>query len=224
MNEKVALFDFCETLVDFQTADAYVDFVRRKIRSRRMLRLETVQKTLNRVKFIKILEKLFPGHSINKRIKLFQLKGLSKDVLVKCAEEYYSQKIKPHFIGEMIDVMKSLKADGYYVGLVSGGYGIYLQYFCKEYGLDFLISSNIEINNNVCTGRFDGLDCMNENKTYLLNRTFNKIPDDSVAYSDSQTDIPFLQWAKKGVVVSREKTQKWSVNNNFEEIIWTKKD
>ena len=28
---KVALFDFCETIANFQTADAYVDFVRTKL-------------------------------------------------------------------------------------------------------------------------------------------------------------------------------------------------
>ena len=37
--EKVAFFDFCETLVDFQTADAFCDYVRERTKKTKMFKI-----------------------------------------------------------------------------------------------------------------------------------------------------------------------------------------
>ena len=218
MNEKVAFFDFCETLVDFQTADAYVDFVRERTNNRRMVLLNNIQSLLTRIKVIKVLSVIFPTKSVNKRIKLFQLKGFSEEELKELASYYYLERIKPHFIQRLVETLIELKNDGYSVGLVSGGYGIYLQYFVEEYNLDFCVSSNISFRKGKCTGLLDGLDCLNNNKIILLKQYFKETPQDSIAFSDSVSDIPLLQYAKKGVVVSRQH-QEWS-NIFYNEIIW----
>lgn len=218
--EKVALFDFCETIADFQTADAFVDFVREKMNKRRMHQLEAVQKCLRKLQVIRIAERLYAGHSINKRIKLYQLKGLAISDLDYHAKEYYEQRIKPHFIKPMIKKLEELKKEGYSVGLVSGGYSIYLRYFVEDYNLSFCIASEIEIENGVCTGKLKGQDCLNMNKIERLNSFFRKRPLETIAFSDSQSDTPLLQWASEGVVISRNKHQEWINKYNFKEIIW----
>ena len=220
MRDKVALFDFCETLVDFQTADAFVDYVRLQTGNRRMLILDSIQRILRRLRIIGVVERITPGHSLNKRLKLLQLKGQDYHTLLSFAESYYNHCIKPHFISPIINELLSLQREGYLVGLVSGGYGIYLDFFVKDFSLDFCISTDIQFKNDVCTGKFDGIDCLNENKIILLNHKFRKKPVETVAYSDSESDLPLLLWVKKGVVVSHGLSQKWSVNNNLKEIIW----
>jgi len=220
MDEKVVLFDFCETLVDFQTADAYVDYVRTVTGSKRMIGLETVQKVLRKYKVISVLEKLTPGQSINKKLKLYQLKGICQDRLVQYAEQYYHSCIKPHFITKILEKMIEYKNDGCKVGLVSGGYGIYLHFFVEEYKLDFCLSSNIKFKNGICTGKIDGIDCLNENKIKLLNRHYKEKPIYTIAYSDSISDLPMFKWVNKGIVISRGKSQEWSKQYNLEEIVW----
>jgi phosphoserine phosphatase len=41
----------------------------------------------------------------------------------------------------------------------------------------------------------------------------------SIAYSDSISDLPLLQWADEGVVVSRHQPQAWAKTHGFTEIV-----
>lgn len=220
-NEKLALFDFCETIANFQTADAYVDFVRERLNDSRMCRLERMQHFLRTIKFIQIIEKLTRYRfSINKRIKLWQLRDHNLSELQALAKEYYQERIKPNFIPEMVEKLSELKNQGYSIFLVSGGYDIYLCYFVDEYALAGMISTRIGFKGGRCTGMFDGIDCLRDGKVKLLNHYFNSKPGYSVAFSDSITDLPFLKWVNEGFVVSRDCTQKWANKNNLNEIIW----
>lgn len=221
---KVALFDFCETLVNFQTADAYVDFVREKIQDKRMLRIERIQNYLTRIKIVQFIEIITRyRYSINKRIKLLQLRGLQLETLQTLAKDYYLDKIKPNFIPDLLDRLIKLRNEGYIVLLVSGGYDIYLRFFVDEYSLTGLISTRIGFKGNVCTGKFDGIDCLRDGKTILLNNYYSDKPTYSIAFSDSITDLPFLKWVDEGYVVSRNKSQKWAKDNQLNEIIWTER-
>lgn len=220
--EKIVFFDFCETLVNFQTADAYVDYVREKSQSKRMARMEAIRRWLYSHHIISLLDIVkFNNYPINKRIKLFQLKGFSDVELETFAKGYYYNQVAPNIIQPILKEMQKYQMTGYKVVIVSGGYDIYLKYFAKEYGVEKVISTRIEFNsNNKCTGRFCGFDCLNQNKVILLNRTFNKQDIESKAFSDSKSDIPFLSWANEGIVISREKHQRWIEEYNFKEIIW----
>ncbi len=218
---KVALFDFCETIANFQTADAYVDFVRERLNDSRMYRLEKVQRFFRTIRVIQIIEKLTRyKFSVNKRIKLWQLRGHKLSELQGLAKEYYQNRIEPNFIPEMIEKLLELKVQGYSIYLVSGGYDIYLRCFAEDYGLSDVISTKIDFKDDVCTGKFDGIDCLRDGKVKLLNLFFYSKPSYSVAFSDSITDLPFLKWVNEGFVVSRDCTQKWANNNNLNEIIW----
>ena len=55
MKQKLALFDFCETIIQFQTADGFIDFIRDKTNSRLMKRLELVRIFLAKIKFFGVL-------------------------------------------------------------------------------------------------------------------------------------------------------------------------
>lgn len=218
---KVALFDFCETIANFQTADAYVDFVRERLQDKRMRRLELIQNILIKLKFIQVIEKITKYRfSINKRIKLWQLRGLRFEELRGLAKEYYQCRIRSNFISDILDEMLKLKEKGYSVLLVSGGYDLYLNFFSDEFGVTDILSTKIEFHKGICTGKIDGKDCLGDEKVKQLNKYFKTKPDYSVAFSDSISDLPFLKWAKEGFVVSRNKHQSWCNINNLNEIIW----
>lgn len=221
VSDKVAFFDFCETLVDFQTAGAFVDFVREEINDRRVNFRNLCFVYLRKLRIISLIDqKTHWKYSLNKRLKLYQLKGLDIKLLEHLAERYYIEKIRVKFIPDVLNKLKELQVDGFSVGLVSGGYGIYLKYFVEEFGLQFCYSSNIGFSKGRCTGRMVGLDCMRENKIVIVSEKYSVPPAESQFYTDSKSDLPLLNWVKDGIVVSKGKHQKWIDNYNFKEIIW----
>ena len=137
-NNKVALFDFCETLANFQTADAYVEFVKTHCANHKskLLFREKVYKILKKNRVVSILTRLFPQRSINKRLICFQLRGLNYYDMDRLAKDYYDDIIKPNLIMPVVDELVELKKENYRIILVSGGYDIYLKYFAAEYGIN----------------------------------------------------------------------------------------
>ncbi len=224
MNKKIIYFDFCETLVNFQTADAYVDFARNNLSIVRMNLLESIYLILKKLRFFSIMYKLLPKGSIEKRFKLYQLKGLSSEILDKLAFEFYHNLIKNNLIDELIAKLEFHKIHDFKVEIVSGGYSIYLKYFCQEYGIEHWHSSEIDFNSRgLCTGKMRGKDCLFENKVKILEKVTNVTENVVVerwAYTDSPTDLPLLNWVDRGIVVSRGKEQLWASKLNFEQIIW----
>ena len=224
MINKIAFFDFCETLIDFQTADAFVDYVRETTKDSRILKFYKLYSLLKKTQIIKLLDFITRyKYSINKRLVLLQLRGQEENFIRGMASKYYEQKIKPHFILPIIELLKEKQRDEWDIVIVSGGYDVYINLFANEYNISGIMSSQIEFKNGVCTGLIKGLDCMRNNKVVLLNNKYKRTDFFSVAYSDSITYLPFLKWVDEGWVVSKYKSQLWPKKYALKEIIWTKR-
>ncbi len=219
--EKIVFFDFCETLVSFQTADKFVDFCRIQKKKKSAIFLERIRIFLVWFYVFRFLSKILPENNFHKQFKLFQLKGHSIIELEELAKSFYEIDIKPNLISCIVNEMVAKKLQNYKIVIVSGGYSIYLKYFCLDYDVDLLIATEINFSSNVCNGRINGLDCLNENKITKIKREIdiNKYID-SIAYSDSITDLPLFSFVKTGIVVSHKTSQHWSQNLGFKEIIW----
>lgn len=221
--KKIAFFDFCDTLASFQTADAYVDFVRNTEDKTFMRVLNSFMIILYKLRIIAVFNKFYPGAAIGKKIKLLQLRGLSYDKLNYLAELYYNEKIRPSLVKPLIGEMQRLVQLDYEVCLVSAGYNIYLKYFASEYRIKHIISSEISFNNNRCRGSLEGKDCIYSEKVRRIKSYFkddNINYDNCISFSDSKSDLPLLLFTGKGVVVSRFNSQLWSQKYKFKEIIW----
>lgn len=221
--DKVAIFDFCETLIKFQTADAFIDYVYEKTKSKRMYRIEKARCLFHRVRAPYYLNKkygLWEKWSLNKRWRLYELKGFDENKIRQLSYSFYVERIKPNVIDPIIKEMELKRAEGFKIGIVSGGFDIYINHFVKDYNIDFCLSCKVGFKRSKCTGRIEGVDCMREKKVEELKKLLNCIPTASYFYSDSISDLPLLLWATNGVVVSKEKHQSWINNYNFNEIIW----
>jgi len=223
---KLALFDFCETLVDFQTADAFIDYVREKKSNVYMVLLNIISDLLIKLKIVAILNKLFPERSLGKRIKLFQIRHLSYDSLDNLAALFYRDMIKPNLIIPLMSELNRLSNQGYEVCLVSAGYSIYLKYFAQEHHIQHIIATEIAFNkiNNRCLGTISGKDCINmvkvsRLKTHFAGKDVNY--NESISYSDSEKDLPLLQLTGMGVIVSRVDSQLWGKPFGLKEILWS---
>ena len=223
--KRIAFFDFCETLVNFQTADAFVDFIRKKEGRFQMKILNLFLIALGKLRVIAIFNKFFPDSGFPKRLKLLQLRGFTYEKLNREAELFYREKIKPNFISEVIKEMGKYTQQEYDLCIVSAGYSIYLKYFADDFRIKHLIATEIAFDKEGkrCLGTISGKDCIYLEKVKRIRAYFNGQEVDytnSISYSDSISDLPLLQLTGKGVVISRAGSQVWSQQHNFKEIIW----
>lgn len=227
MMKKIALFDFCKTLVSFQTADVFIDYVRMKDGNTYMKVLDVILRCLIKSRIIALLNIFFPGFAPSKKIKLLQLRGYKFEKLKNLAESFYRERIQPNLIMSVITEMQSLSKQDYEICLVSAGYSIYLNYFAKDYHIKHIISTEIGFDKNGirCLGSISGKDCIHVEKVNMLKTYFagqNVNYNDSISYSDSISDLPMLLLTGKGVVVSQSISQSWSHHYKFKEIIWSR--
>lgn len=213
---KLALFDFCETLVNFQTADYFVEYCLKKFNRNncyeRMFRIKIINVFLNK------------HWRLRKNVHLYFLKGIKEEEIKIAAKEYYIRYIKPNSFETMGKLISDYKSDDYKVYIVSGGYSPYIEYYANDHNIDGIISNNFKYKRksgeNIFTGKLCGRDCMGEEKVIRLNFLFmcDEI-EDSVSYSDSLSDLPLFRWTKRAVLVSKYKERKSAKENNLEQII-----
>ncbi|MBQ7220553.1 MAG: haloacid dehalogenase-like hydrolase [Synergistaceae bacterium] len=232
--EKIALFDFCDTMINFQSADNYVRYVKAHVHSTaRMRMLEGLRKFLVKVRLMRILQVFSREGYVNKRMLLRQLEGLSEQEMTNLAESFYRELVRPNYVPEVIAEVMRLRQEGYRLFIVSGGYDVYLRYVAEEFGFEDCIATRLDFQDGRFTGRYRGDDCMKENKVKLLREYFGResLRDcDSVAYSDSKSDIPLLKFCRKGVAVTRKNcppppvrilcNRDWISANGFEVLSW----
>ena len=68
--KKIAFFDFCGTLVNFQTANIFVDYVRKRKGNSWMRLMNLIFNVCNKLKIFAVVNKMFPGYQFSKRMKL----------------------------------------------------------------------------------------------------------------------------------------------------------
>ena len=218
---KVALFDFCDTIVSFQTANAFVEYAIYRFKSRRVF--YSLYKLVNKTKLISGFYYFFIGHGASKRIPVLFLKGIEKNELERIAHDFYNERIRPKFIIPVLEQIKKLQVEGNTTIIVSGGYSIYIEYFAKEYGIDCVLANEILFRNNRCAGKY-GEECMGRNKVARLASLLPLNEIDylkSWAFTDDKSDIPLLELVQNRVVVSKGAHQDWvDDNRKIKEIIY----
>jgi HAD superfamily hydrolase (TIGR01490 family) len=219
---NLVVFDFCETLVGFQTADRFIDYVIEKERYGKYRWVGFATRILSKLRFIAIVNKFSPKLNLAKRLKLFQIRGVENDRVEVLARDFYEQELMTNLIAPLYELFEHHIKQNDYVMLISGGYAPYIAVFIEQHGLNRYFATEIGISDGKVTGFFLGKDCLFEQKVILLNEflTNNSVLfAKSIVYSDSSTDVPLLQWADEGIVVSRHKPQSWARTYGFKEIV-----
>lgn len=213
--DKIALFDFCGTIVNFQSGNPYVLYILKELNSP-LLNLKNI---IRKIK-LKIMRKINRNYP-DKNDILYLLKGMKYDDLDRYALEYYIKVVKQKFYPNVLNQLFKLKEEGYKIYVVSAGYEIYLKYFIQEFGLDGVIATKIKFDkNNCCLGIFDGKDCIKENKVTYLNKYLKSelsSCSNIIGYTESSTDIPMLKVCTDRYVVSNHR-EEWMEKLNCEVI------
>ena len=220
---NLVVFDFCDTLVNFQTANAFIDFVverKKTIWSRFITSLEMI---LLHSRFFSVVDRFFPKYNISKRVNLMKIRGISEIDINNFAINFHQNIINKRTIQPLLDELKRFVNNGDYVIIASGGYDVYLNLFAADYKVKHIVSSKIKFNNGKASGfLLDGKDCLYEEKVIQLDKLIhanNLEFQHKISYTDSISDLPLLKWSNEGIVVSKGNGQKWPQIFNFKEIV-----
>ena len=217
--KKIVIFDFCGTLITFQTADRYVMFCVERLHDSKVVRWRHfIIRMMDKLRVFKIYNLIHPDNNWRKRMVLWQMKGVSYELCDKLAKKYFEAELLPNVVQPVVKKLKGHLANGDRVFILSGGYDIYIKYFAKYFGVKETMSSKIAFQDGVCLGKMSGKDCMRENKVECIRPYLDG--EDTICYTDSQSDLPLLKLVDEPVVVSHDSSQHWAENHKYKQIIW----
>ena len=218
---KIALIDFCETIVDHQTFDPFIEYV---LQHERQTRYRLICTSFVKM-FCRLLTWVFSKLGRNvyvyKNLIVAQMKGVPQKKVEMLAESYYTECLQPHLIPKTLELLRELKTQGCELVIVSGGCNLYIKYFAKAFCVNHIMSAELEFVKNICTGRLK-TDCMGSEKPVRVREwmTGEGLSGKcAVGVSDSISDMPMLSMCDRKIVISRREHQSW-VTDEMEEVIW----
>ncbi len=206
MPEKpvLALFDFCGTLINMQTANPFI-----------MGLLKSRPSVKNRVREVarKLLKKygMINGEQ-SKRLLVKQAAGIPLDFVTDYAGQYLRdillKKENPTVVGRM----EKHKERGDKVVIVSAGYENYIRLYAGHYGIDDVAATKLEEKDGVLTGKILKKDCIGEEKPRRLSKLMDLSSFDlknSYAYGDHIFDAPLLELVGNRIVIDYGQNTDW---------------
>lgn len=214
--EKIALFDFCGTITNFQTFDPFLEFVITKEKSTWYVRNGVVKKLSI------ILSRIIPDYYFYKKLLIKGTKGIDYKIFQEDAAEYYEQYIANNIIKETIADIDKFRNEGYRIIIVSAGCDMYIKYFAEKHGITDVIATTLCFKEGKCSGSLKGADCIGKEKVKRIQQYFKEhhiSGEIEYGYSDSISDKPMLDMCKNIVIISKNVHQKW-IEKDMKEIIW----
>lgn len=212
---RLAIFDFCDTLVNFQSANEFCKYVLIKESKNSLLNTD---RFFDKFYFYRLFAKLGLSHFSQKKVLLRSLKGLTKAELEGYGEQFVQDVIENKLISDVFQRFLDHIKNGDIIVINSGGYEAYLKYFSSKYNIEYTFSTRFKYVNNIFSGEIEGNDCLGQDKVArmkeidILEKGYKEI----FVYSDSITDIPIFNIASQRIaVIKGNMIPKWC-QSNFE--------
>uniref|UniRef100_UPI00404867AF HAD family hydrolase n=1 Tax=Algoriphagus sp. TaxID=1872435 RepID=UPI00404867AF len=189
-NINLALFDFDGTIT---SKDSLFDFIRYAVGDFRFF----FGILLLLPMFVVYKLKIIPNYVAKEELITYFFKGYKDDVFINLAKEYSLTKLDNLVRAKAIDRILWHKKQGHKVVVVSASIDYWLSPWCKLYNID-LLSTKLEINNGIITGKFSGNNCYGAEKVKQINNYYNLADFDYIfAYGDSRGDKEMLEIANE---------------------------
>ncbi|MBK1963775.1 HAD-IB family hydrolase [Campylobacter novaezeelandiae] len=202
--EILALFDFCETITNFQTLDKFLPLAGKHNPN------YEYNKNLERRNQYKKLNLPYPRYE--------WLIDLPVSVAQRVAKEFVYDEIIKNLNQKVMDRLFYHQDQGHTIAIVSGGLELYIKEFAKIYNIKNIIAVSLEEKYTKLTGDIVGIHTMQERKLYKLSYMLNLNNYDlknSYAYSDCVSDIPLLSLVGNPYVIECGKDLTWAKILNF---------
>lgn len=159
-----------------------------------------------------------------KEMMLFGLKNLSKFDILEIGKKYLIKYESKLFNTLSIRRIKEHQKNCEYVFIISSSPDIYFNHVKKILGVTNYYANKLEYDNNIFTGKLNGLDLFGQNKSLLIKKIaaeYNISLENSYSYSDSHTDLPMLTSVGKPTAVNPDKIlRKHAQKSNWNIEIW----
>lgn len=221
MMTKMALVDFCGTVVDFQTLMPYLE---RMLKEHNRLLYCLCCNPVNKWAYwflSRVIWHLFGIEISDKRMLVGLLKGISEEDFIRYGREYYVQRVRPHLIPEAMELLQKLKREGCILTIVSGGSAFYISCFAEEFGIAHSLTAELGFENGVCTGKVLR-ECLREEKPVAVRQFVRENGLDcefAAGITDHESDLPMLEMCAQKFVISAGGHQPW-VTDEMKEIIY----
>ena len=152
-------------------------------------------------------------------------KGIEKSKLEALSQQVFENRLLPYLDQEIVQRIKVLQNEGKQIVLASSSFLILLEPLARYLGIQDIISSEIEFNEGLSTGRLAGEAPFGTGKKnrimeYLSERKI--AAKDCAFYSDSSQDLPLLRAVGNPVVVNPKRKLRHIAQKKGWEIIDTK--
>ncbi|WP_395003418.1 HAD-IB family hydrolase [uncultured Helicobacter sp.] len=208
MQNILAIFDFCETLVSIQSIQPYLDMVGKANPHYNKQILHWQRKILPRLhRYTKL--SLFDFNPP----RYPELKGFDIEHATQIAKDYVQQNLIHKTNAKVLDRLRFHQESGHTIAIVSGGLEIYIKEFAKFFSIDNIIAISLQSHDGVLNGNIDGIHTMEYRKLYKLTQMLDTSAFDlksSYAYSDCPSDIPLLSFVGNGVAIECGKDLQWA--------------
>ncbi|MCF8427101.1 MAG: haloacid dehalogenase-like hydrolase [Bacteroidia bacterium] len=213
--KNLVIFDFCDTLVNFQTANEFCRYILKKRSKYLFIYLDFI---LEGLMIYRLIQKLKISNDLQKLLLLKALKGLTKEELDTFGIEFVDEVIEKSINRDVFSYFTKHQGDGDVVVINSGGYESYLKYFAIKHNVTYCYSSQFRYDGNVFVGSIAGDDCLGIEKVKRMKKDsiLEKSYTEIIVFSDSPTDMPIFDLADRKVAVIKTKIIPTWCQTNFE--------
>lgn len=132
------------------------------------------------------------GTNIREKIARVGFRGMREADYIAVGERFAREALPSVLRPEAMERVAWHKDRGDTVVVVSGAFDVYLSHWCRAHGLE-LICSKLEVVNGVLTGRYDGAQCVGEQKVRRVRERYDPSAFDAIhAYGDTPEDLALL--------------------------------
>ncbi|PSF37907.1 HAD-IB family hydrolase [Aphanothece hegewaldii CCALA 016] len=140
--------------------------------------------------------KLIPNWQAKEKLLTYFLAGLTKEELQQLGQHFASIYIPKLLRPEAVKCFQWHQKQGHKTILISASLEVYLLPWAKEMGFDLILGTQLEVYNDVITGRILGKNCYGTEKIKRLQELFENLSDYCVyAYGDHRSDKELLKIA-----------------------------
>ncbi|HOV12859.1 MAG TPA: HAD-IB family hydrolase [Spirochaetota bacterium] len=201
--KKIALFDVDLTITKSDTFFLFIPF----IISKYPYKLIFIPYLLF-VSFLKLIRVV--SMEFFKQSWLIFINGLNINKIENLSKEFFEKKVKSHLKSDIIEYINKLKNDGYTIVFATASFEFYIKYLSEYLNADYYFGTKVLFKDNKIISRIVGKNCKRQEKIYRILSVINSEDIDrknSIGFSDSLVDLPFLEIVDRFYLVHPKKWQ-----------------
>lgn len=207
---RIAFFDLDKTIIKKDSIISFMIFYLKK----------NPKSIISYIRLIPYLILFFLKIIDNNKIK-YEIASIFRNITIefgeKIGKEFAYSIIPKLYFKDALEEIKKLKSKGYTLIMVTASFELYAKFIAKNLGFDKCMGTELWTFRGKFTGYMYGKNCYGAAKRYRLftEHIFPNHKYKNIAYSDSISDLPLLNFAETKICVNpNNKFRKYILNNN----------